>query len=44
MSRQETGPPFETQDEAINRLAAIVTATDDGIISQTLEGIIIKNR
>ena len=41
MSRQETGPPFETQDEAINRLAAIVTASDDGIISQTLEGIII---
>jgi two-component system, LuxR family, sensor kinase FixL len=41
MSRQETGPPFETQDEAMNRLAAIVTASDDGIISQTLEGIII---
>ena len=41
MSSQETEPLFDPQDEALNRLAAIVTASDDGIISKSLEGIII---
>lgn len=41
MSSQETEPLFDPQDEAINRLAAIMTASDDGIISKSLEGIII---
>ena len=41
MSSQETEPIVGAQDEAISRLAAIVTASDDGIISKSLEGIII---
>jgi two-component system sensor kinase FixL len=40
-SSQETGLTFETPDEAVSRLAAIVTASDDGIISKSLDGIII---
>ena len=41
MSSPETRLAFETQDEAVSRLAAIVTASDDGIISKSLDGIII---
>ena len=41
MSSQEAEQIFGTQDEAMSRLAAIVAASDDGIISKSLEGIII---
>ena len=41
MSRQETEPTYRTRDETMSRLVAIVTASDDGIISKTLEGTII---
>ena len=41
MNSQETEPIFDPHDEALSRLAAIVTASDDGIISKSLEGIIV---
>jgi two-component system, LuxR family, sensor kinase FixL len=41
MSRQDTGPTFGTKNEAMGHLAAIVAASDDGIISKSLEGMII---